>query len=64
MEKNNEIEFPSNNEIYNTYHKTFESLVDYVFIPGKSNNSGFDMIIAINIECKFSYPDKKNNIRK
>jgi hypothetical protein len=44
--------------------------VDYVFVPTKSNNSGFDMVIfeeksdrsgyiAINIECKFSYPNKK-----
>ncbi|CAG8564472.1 12799_t:CDS:1 [Funneliformis mosseae] len=44
--------------------------MDYIFVPKKSNNSGFDMVIferkadrsgyiVINIECRFSYPNKK-----
>jgi hypothetical protein len=57
-----EIEFPPKDTIYNSSRNVFENLVDYLFVPKKTNNSGFDMIIferkadesgyiAINIEC-------------
>ncbi|POG73797.1 hypothetical protein GLOIN_2v1772162 [Rhizophagus irregularis DAOM 181602=DAOM 197198] len=69
----NKIEFPPDGNIYDTNQNTFENLVDYIFVPKKSNNSGFDMVIfekksdgsgyiAINLECRFSYPNKKTTL--
>ncbi|PKK41270.1 hypothetical protein RhiirC2_722844, partial [Rhizophagus irregularis] len=47
-----------------------DHLDKYMFVPTKSNNSGFEMVmfeekangggyIALNIECKFSWPESK-----
>ncbi|RHZ53390.1 hypothetical protein Glove_442g7 [Diversispora epigaea] len=60
-------EFPPPDEICDAAGKSIENFVNYVLIPTKKNNGGFDMVIferkvgdtgyiAINIECKFSYP--------
>ncbi|CAI2184850.1 9182_t:CDS:1 [Funneliformis geosporum] len=60
------IEFPLNDTIYDSSGKFFENLIDYLFVPKKLKNSGFDMVIferkadesgyiAINIECIFTY---------
>ncbi|CAB4441815.1 unnamed protein product [Rhizophagus irregularis] len=58
-------EFP-NNEICDEKNNIIKDLEKYIFVPMKSNNSGFEMVIfekkvgggyiAINIECKFSWP--------
>ena len=69
-----EIEFPPNGEIYNSSKQPFENLIDYLFVPKKSNNSGFDMVIferkadesgyiAINIECRFTYRDRQTTLK-
>lgn len=68
-----EIEFPPNDTIYNSSREVFENLIDYLFVPKKSNNSGFDMVIferkadesgyiAINIECRFTYRDHQTTL--
>jgi hypothetical protein len=46
---------------------------EYIFVSEKTNNSGFDIIIfekkvgggyiALNIECKFSYPESSTTLR-
>lgn len=49
--------------------KNFE---EYIFVPDKTNNSGFDMTIfekvggghiALNIECRFFYPERSTTLK-
>ncbi|CAB4390465.1 unnamed protein product [Rhizophagus irregularis] len=66
------IEFPpEDGNIYDSRGNEIKDHLDkYMFVPTKSNNKGFEMVmfeekangggyIAINIECKFSWPDSK-----
>ncbi|RIB18704.1 hypothetical protein C2G38_2036671 [Gigaspora rosea] len=63
------LEFPPPDEICDTEGKSIKNFVNYVLVPTKTNNGDFDMVIfeqkvgdtgyiAINIECKFSYPGR------
>ncbi|GET62012.1 hypothetical protein RIR_jg12171.t1 [Rhizophagus irregularis DAOM 181602=DAOM 197198] len=66
------IEFPSKDGKINDSRgiEINDHLDKYMFVPTKSNNSGFEMVmfeekangggyIALNIECKFSWPESK-----
>ncbi|RIB18707.1 hypothetical protein C2G38_2245604, partial [Gigaspora rosea] len=63
------LEFPPPDEVCDTEGKSIKNFVNYVLVPTKTNNGDFDMVIfeqkvgdtgyiAINIECKFSYPGR------
>ena len=63
-----DVEFPPHDgKIYDKRGDLIKNFERYILVPGKTNNSGFDMTIfekkvggghiAINVECKFSYPD-------
>ncbi|EXX56553.1 hypothetical protein RirG_215140 [Rhizophagus irregularis DAOM 197198w] len=68
------IEFPSKDGKINDSRgiEINDHLDKYMFVPTKSNNSGFEMVmfeekangggyIALNIECKFSWPESKTD---
>ncbi|KAF0351281.1 hypothetical protein F8M41_015383 [Gigaspora margarita] len=63
------LEFPPPDEICDTEGKPIKNFINYVLVPTKTSNGDFDMVIfeqkvgdtsyiAINIECKFSYPGR------
>ncbi|GES92830.1 hypothetical protein GLOIN_2v1783590 [Rhizophagus clarus] len=70
-----DIEFSPNGDIIDIKGNVIEDqdLEKYMFVPIKSNNSGFEMAmfekkangrgyIAINIECRFSWPDSETTL--
>jgi hypothetical protein len=67
----NNIEFPPD-EIRDEKGNILKDLEKYLFVPTKSTNSGFDMVtfekkveggfIAINIKCKFSWPNSSTTL--
>ncbi|GES76038.1 hypothetical protein GLOIN_2v1783590 [Rhizophagus clarus] len=72
VELQKDIEFPQNGEIRDRKGNIIKDLEKYVFIPTKLTNNGFEMVmfekkteggyIAINVECKFSYPDSVSKL--
>src|SRR3954452_8207390 len=69
------VEFPSRDgRIYDGQGDLIKNLnfEGYIFVPEKTNNSGFDMTIfekkvggghiALNIECRFSYPERSTTL--
>jgi hypothetical protein len=67
------VEFPPlDGKICDEQGNFIKNFEEYIFVPEKTNNSGFDMTIfekkvggghiALNIECRFSYPKSSTTL--